>query len=224
RDGGIPAMRKRFKQPELRDSILHGIHESIQARTADPSKLVLASKEADLNGKSLADLAQQWGMTPEEVVMKVCSDSSPSVHSFMMEEEDIENFMVQPWVMTGSDGGGGHPRAFGTFARKIREYAMNRGVLSIAQVIYKSTKLPATTLNIRDRGLIETGYYADLVLFDPETYRATSTYQDGEQLAEGVAYVLVNGVLSIDEGKATSALSGRALRLNQGEKAVRNKP
>lgn len=224
RDGGTSAMRERFKDPQLRDSIMQGIHASIQARTADPDKLVLATRDTSLNGKSLGEMARKWNISPEEAVIRICSDSAPSVHSFMMKEEDIENFMVQPWVMTGSDGGGGHPRAFGTFARKIREYAMNRGVLSIAQVIYKSTKLPATTLNIRDRGLIETGYYADLVLFDPETYRATSTYQDGEQLAEGVAYVLVNGVLSIDEGKATSALSGRALRLNQGEQAVRNKP
>ena len=218
RDGGVSAMRERFAQPELRDSILKGIHASIQARTADPSKLVLATSDPALNGKSLADLAQQWDMSPEEVVMEVCSDSSPSVHSFMMKETDIENFMKQPWVMTGSDGGGGHPRAFGTFAYKIREYAMNRGVLSVSQAIYKSSYLTAQTLHIADRGLIKEGYFADLVLIDPEKYEAKSNYENGEQLAVGAPYVIVNGHIAIDNGELQNGLYGKALRLTQQNK------
>lgn len=213
RDGGIPAMRERFTQPELRDSIIKGIHASIMARTADPSKLVLATTDPALNGKSLADLSKAWNMTPEEVVIEVCSDSSPSVHSFMMKEADIENFMKQPWVMTGSDGGGGHPRAFGTFAYKIREYAMNRGVISVSQAIYKSSYLTAQTLHIADRGLIKEGYYADIVLIDPDKYEAKSTYEDGEQLAVGAPYVIVNGHLAIDQGELQDGLYGKALRL-----------
>src|SRR5690554_3409711 len=87
-DGGVAAMRRRFRQTELRDSIIKGIHASIQARTADPSKLILSSRnDKELNGKSLADLAAQWGISAEEAVIKVCLTATPSVHSFMMLEE-----------------------------------------------------------------------------------------------------------------------------------------
>lgn len=212
-DGGLVAMRSRLRQPELRDAIIQGIQGSIQARTADPAKLVLASQDDSLNGKSLADLAKEWGVTAEEAVIKVCLESAPSVHSFMMQEEDIENFMVRPWVMTGSDGGSGHPRAFGTFARLFREYVFNRQVMSVAEAIYKSSYLTAQTLQVKDRGLIKPGYYADIVLFDPQQFRAESDYLDGEQLATGVMYVLVNGQLAIDQGILQEGLYGKALRL-----------
>src|SRR5690606_9563185 len=141
------------------------------------------TRDQELNGKSLADLAEEWGITPEEVVIKVCLTAGPSVHSFMMQEEDIENFMRQPWVMTGSDGGGGHPRAFGSFARVIEEYVLNRNVLSMAEAIHKGTHLTAQTLQVKERGLIKEGYYADICLFDPTSFQARSTYNDGEQLA-----------------------------------------
>lgn len=214
-DGGVSAMRKRFRQPELRDSIIKGIHASIQARTADPARLVLSSSDPELNGQSLADLAQKWGITAEEAVIKVCLTSTPSLHSFMMTEEDIENFMRQPWVMTGSDGGGGHPRAFGSFARVVREYALTRGVISLSQAIHKSSALTAQTLQVKDRGWIKEGYFADLILFNPETYKAESTYENGEQLATGMEYVIINGQVVIEEGKYQNGLHGKALRLNQ---------
>lgn len=214
-DGGLVAMRSRLRQPELRDTIIKGIHQSIQARTADPSKLVLASSNTEWNGKSLADLAEAWDLSAEEVVIKVCLEGAPSVHSFMMLEEDIENFMIQPWVMTGSDGGSGHPRAFGTFARLLEEYVFKRQVMSVSEAIYKSTYLTAQTLQVKDRGLIQEGYYADIVLFDPHKIQAVSNYLDGEQLAGGVPYVLVNGKLAIDQGELQDGLYGKALRLNK---------
>lgn len=215
RDGGVAAMRKRFNQPELRERILKGIHESIQARTADPSKLILASKtDSTLNGKSLAELANKWNISAEEAVMKVCAVSSPSVHSFMMTEEDIEKFMIQPWVMTGSDGGSNHPRAFGSFARKIREYALNRKVISVSQAIHTSTYLTAKTLQVKERGQIKEGYFADIVLFDPQKIQDNSTYENGEILATGVPFVIVNGTLVIKNENWEGKLTGKALKLN----------
>lgn len=213
-DGGVAAMRSRFRQPELRDSILSGIHRSIQSRTADPSKLVLSSQDPELNGRSLADLAAAWDITPEEVVIKVCLLSTPSVHSFMMQEFDVENFLRQPWVMTGSDGGGGHPRAFGSFVRIVEEYALKRQVLSLSAAIHKSSYLTAQTLQIRDRGLVAEGYYADLILFDPLKLKENASYADGEQLATGMDYVIINGQLAIDGGLMQKGLNGKALRLN----------
>lgn len=215
RDGGVSAMRKRLENIELRDRILKGIHEGIQARTADPSKLILASDEEEfLNGKSLAELAEIWSISAEEVVVRACAESAPSVYSFMMKAEDVENFMVQPWVMTGSDGGGGHPRGFGTFARVIREYALNRKLLSVSKAIHRSTHLTAKTLQVKDRGLIKEGYFADLLLFNPREIQDNATYDNGQVLASGVLFVIVNGTVVIQDGEWQEELTGRALRLN----------
>lgn len=214
RDGGVKVMRERLQQKELRDTILKGIAKSIEARTADPSKLVLASKDERWNGKSLLDLSRQWNIPVEEAVIKVCMESLPSVHSFMMKEQDIANFMTRPWVMTGSDGGSGHPRAFGSFVRKIRKYALEDKVLSVSQAIYKSSYLTAKTLQIKDRGAVEEGYYADIVLFDPDTITDNGTYEDGEVLASGVSHVIVNGKLVIKNGRWQEILPGKSLKLN----------
>lgn len=214
RDGGIKAMRKRLQEPALRDSILKGIAENIEARTADPSKLVLASKDERWNGKSLQELSEQWGISAEEAVVRVCQQSLPSVHSFMMKQEDIVNFMSQPWVMTGSDGGSGHPRGFGSFARKIRRYTLEEKVMSLSQTIYKSSYLTAKTFQVTDRGAIKEGYYADIVLFDPKTITDNGTYENGEVLASGVSHVLVNGQPVIANGKWQGLLPGKSLKLN----------
>jgi len=213
RDGGNAGMKERFNQPELRDSILKGIHESIMARTADPGKLVISgAKDASIDGKNLAAVATAWNMTAEEAVIKICSDSSPSLHSFMMTDGDIRNFMVQPWVMTCSDGGSGHPRAYGSFARMLRVYALDRSVLSLSKAIHQSSGLTATTLKIKDRGFIKEGYFADLVLFDPKLVKDNATYDKADQLATGVNYVIVNGQIAIREGAYQNGLYGKSLR------------
>jgi len=215
RDGGIKAMRERFKDPALKDSILNGIVESINARTADASKLMLSQPGKEYHNKSLAEVAEEYGISPEEAVMEICSENSPSVLSFMMKEEDVVNFMTQPWVMVGSDGGSGHPRGFGTFARVVQEYALKRNVLSLSEAIYKSTHFTASTMRVKDRGLIKEGYYADIMLFDPQRISANSSYEDGELLASGVDYVLVNGQLVIEHEEWTNNLPGKSLRFNQ---------
>lgn len=213
RDGGVKAMRERFKNPELIDSILNGIRESIQARTADASMLFLYSPQQKYHNKSLQTVANDWNITPEEAVVRICATSSPSVHSFMMKEDDLLNFMVKPWVMIGSDGGGGHPRSFGSFARILEYYTLQKNVLSLSEAIYKSSHLTAKTLNIKNRGLIKEGYYGDIMLFDPKTIKANSNWENGEVLATGVKYVLVNGKLAIEDGNWTKLLNGKPLKL-----------
>lgn len=219
RDGGSKAMRARFADNELQDSILHGIAENIRVRTGTADKLFLSiPSDKFLDNKSLDEVAKSWEISPEKAVIEILKKKSPSVHSFSMTEEDLLNFMTQPWVMVGSDGGGGHPRAFGTFPRVLRRYAIDKNVLSVAKAIHKSTGLTAETLKIKDRGLIKEGYYADIVLFDPKTIEDKAVFGNAEQLASGIEYVLVNGTLTIDNGKYTKALAGRALRLNEKTK------
>lgn len=216
RNGGVSAMRERFKQPELRDSIIKGINQSINARTADASKLIIsAANNKEIHTLSIQAIADKWKMTPADAVIKMCTTASPSIISFMMQEEDIETFMKKPWVMTGSDGGGGHPRGFGSFTRVIEEYSQKRKLMSMSKAIYKSSYLTAQTLNVAKRGLVKEGYFADLFLFNPSEYKNNNSYENPEVEASGIKYLWVNGKLAIDKGNLVYNLSGKALRLNQ---------
>lgn len=219
REGGYEAMRRRLEDPQLKDSVLHGIRQLIAKQTGAAERLHLSTTTHELlDGKTLADVAEDWGIPVEDAVLRIAlseeSRMSVLVHSFSMSEEDMLNFMVQPWVMTGSDGDLGHPRAFGTFARILREYTLDRHLFSMAYAVYRSSGLTAATLNVKDRGVIKEGYFADVVLFDPNEIKDNATYENGEQLASGVCYVIVNGELTIDNGKYTGALAGKSLRLN----------
>ena len=129
-----------------------------------------------------------------------------------MSEPDIETFMKRGWVMTGSDGSGGHPRKYGTYSRKLREYVYNRRTITLPFMIRASTSLAAETFGFRERGLVREGYFADLIVFDERSVTDKSTYEQPQLLAEGMRWVLVNGTLAVDEGRLTDALGGRVLR------------
>lgn len=129
-----------------------------------------------------------------------------------MSETDIEAFYAQPWTATSSDGsialpsdGPVHARFYGTFPRRIRHYAMERKVTTVENAVRGATSLPAQILGLRDRGMVREGFWADLVVFDPETIRDAATFFEPHQQAEGIDYVLVNGVFVVEDGK----LAGR---------------
>ena len=127
-----------------------------------------------------------------------------------MSEIDIEAFYAQPWTATSTDGrialptdGPVHARYYGTFPRKIRHYAMERKVLTVENAVRSSTSLPAQILGLRDRGLLREGHHADIVVFDPESIKDTATFFKPHQYAEGINFVLVNGVFVVEEGELT---------------------
>ena len=124
-----------------------------------------------------------------------------------------------PWVATASDGSATakdrtvpHPRNYGTFPRKIGRYAIEDQLISVGQAIRSATGLPADVLRLPERGYLKTGYFADVVVFDPKTFRDTATYDQPHQYATGVRLLLVNGKAVIEGGKETNALPGRPLR------------
>jgi N-acyl-D-aspartate/D-glutamate deacylase len=119
--------------------------------------------------------------------------------------------MRQPWVMTGSDASTGHPRAYGSFARKYEEYVVRRGVLTLREFIERSTALTAATFGLEDRGRLRPGAFADIVVFDPRSYAARATYEQPTLLAAGVQTVVVNGVVAVENGALTGAAAGRGL-------------
>ena len=117
--------------------------------------------------------------------------------------------------MTGSDGSSGHPRKYGTFPRKLREYVFGKKLITLPFAIRASSVLTAETFRIPERGLLKVGYFADVIVFDPQTVRDRATYEQPETLATGMKYVIVNGKISVDERKYTGMLAGRALRKTQ---------
>ena len=136
-----------------------------------------------------------------------------------MNDRDIDTIMRQPYTMTSSDGGlvamnegKPHPRNYGAFARKLAVYVRERGTLSLEAAIRSMTSLPAAVFGIKDRGAIREGAFADIAVFDPAKLRDRATYADPHQLAEGMSYVLVNGVVVVNEGTFTNATPGRVLR------------
>ncbi|MBD8487277.1 D-aminoacylase [Echinicola sp. CAU 1574] len=212
-DGGYEDMVSRFDQTDLRDSIIVGIKENIRKRGGPESLIFSDAKEEEMNGLSLGDMAKQLGLSLPETTMEVLKkDGSIQVISFNMKESDLNLFMQQPWVMTGSDGGAGHPRQFGTFSRKMRKYVIEEKVISLPFMVHSSSGLTAETFKIKDRGFVRTGYYADLILFDPSKVHDRATFENPYEEAVGMEYVWVNGQMAIEKGEYTGQLAGKALR------------
>jgi N-acyl-D-amino-acid deacylase len=134
-------------------------------------------------------------------------------------EDDVDAIMSQPWTATSTDAGVAlpedgpdtHARYYGSYPRKLRRYALDRGVISIENAVRSSTSLPAQILGIRDRGLLREGLAADVVIFDPVKIRDKATFSEPHQYAEGIDFALVNGKFVVDGGKLTGALPGQVL-------------
>ncbi len=140
--------------------------------------------------------------------------------TFMMDEADVETNLRHPRVMVGSDGlpnpeGRPHPRLYGTFPRVLAEYGRRRGLFTLEAAIVKMSSLPCERFGLRDRGRIEVGRFADLLLFDPTTIVDRATYADPKQHPVGIDLVLVNGEIAAEGGRATDVRAGRFLRFNK---------
>src|SRR5262249_50722324 len=141
------------------------------------------------------------------------------VVSFGMSEENVRLTMKQPFVATASDGSVQlpsdtvpHPRSYGCFPKKIGYYALQEKVITVEQAIHSASGLPADILRLPDRGYLRPGHYADIVAFDPKTYRAQATFEKPHQYATGVRYLIINGQMVIADGKFRGQLAGRPLR------------
>jgi N-acyl-D-amino-acid deacylase len=209
--GGSAALLQRIGDASVRPRLMAEMQKNLDRRGGPGSLLLTASPDKEFVGKTLAKIAQERGVSPIEAALIVIQRGGADVASFNMQESDMRNFMRQDWVMTCSDGSSGHPRKYGTFPFKLRKYVFDEHVITLPFAIRSSTSLPAETLGLKDRGLLKTGYFADVVVFDPKTIRARSTYEQPTLLATGVVYLLVNGQLAIDAGELTNAHAGRPL-------------
>ncbi|MBD8678235.1 amidohydrolase family protein [Sphingomonas sp. CFBP 13720] len=203
-DGGRQALLSRLGDARLRTDMV----ENLRKRGGADRLLITEGAEKD---RTLAAVAARMRIDPVAAAIATIRVADPAVASFNQREDDIAAFMRQPWVMTGSDASPGHPRVYGSFARKYAKYVRADRVLTLRQFIDRSATLAADTFRLTGRGRIAPGRFADIVVFDPKTYAAQATYADPTRPAIGVRTVLVNGRIAVDGGRATGVAAGRAL-------------
>jgi len=219
------ALRRTMADPKRLETLRSDVAHEIARRGGADNVIVYEHTDTSLYGKSLAAIARQWSVDPVEAAIRIQLEGLPNraggarMRGFSMHENDMEAFARQPWVATSTDAGialpdgppSTHARFYGSFPRKIRHYAIERGAISIEDAIRSSTSLPAMIMGLKDRGLIREGMAADLVVFDLATIRDTATFFEPHQYAQGVEYVFVNGVAVVDGSKITWALPGKVL-------------
>lgn len=233
-EGGLERWIERLQDPELRRRVLDEINDADAdwenlLHNAGPSNIhlsVLRNEELrPLTGKSLAEVAEEWGLSPAETMVELVIRDRSSVGAtfFLMAEENIEKKIALPYVTFGSDATSiaaegrfletkPHPRTYGTFARVLGKYTRDRQVLPLAETIHRLTGMPAERLRLEDRGQLQTGYFADVVVFDPATVQDHATYDDPHQYATGIEHVFVNGVAALRDGEPTDARPGQVVR------------
>ena len=190
--------------------------------------VIVSNKYPQFVGKNFIDIFDQLQKDPFDVVVQFVLDEPDMLFAGgSMSENDLQHALKQNWVMVSSDGGAapmrteneepsrGHPRIFGSFPKVFRKYVREEKLLTLENAVRKMSSLPASVLQMRDRGLLLKGYKADVVIFDPETLKDNATYQDSRQYSTGMQYVIVNGEISIDNGNFIDVLAGKLLLLNE---------
>lgn len=219
-EGGREQLMARLGNPAEREKIEREMAENMKRRGgAESLQIGRASKDPSLEGMRLSAVAQKMKLDPIDAAIKLMQDNEGvPIVSFNMSDADVEAFMRQPWTMTCSDGdlavfgeGAAHPRAYGSFPRKIRLYALEKKTIPLEKAIHAATGLPASVLGLPDRGLIRRGAIADVLVFDMAKLRDTATYEKPHAYAEGMVHVLVNGQAVIDAGTFNDHRAGRIL-------------
>ena len=234
-EGGQEARVKRLKDPATRKRIAREMltpsdeWENLYLGVGGPSGYqVVGLKNPDLkhlNGKTIAEIAEIWNTSPEEAAMDLIIKDDSKVMSvgFSMSQKNVDRKIPVPWISFCTDSPSVategifleshiHPRAYGSFPRILAKYVREDRVLTMEAAIRKMTSLPATTLRLDRRGMLKEGYFADIVIFDPDTVQDHATYEKPHQYSTGIQHVLVNGVAVVKDGEHTGATPGRVVR------------
>jgi dihydroorotase/N-acyl-D-amino-acid deacylase len=233
-DGGDEKLIERLRDPALRTRIRQEMStpskawdnewQEIPGPEAVEICVVQNPKLLPLQGKRLSDVAKMWNKDPIDSLFDILieDDAFTSVAVFGMSQPDVTLALQQPWVSVDNDSSGAspegllgqehpHPRAYATFPRVLSKYVREDRALTLPDAIRKFSALPAQRMRLNDRGVLKAGMWADVVVFDPETIRDRATFDQPNQLSEGMEYVLVNGIPVIDGGKMTGARPGKVL-------------
>lgn len=224
REGGVDATIKRLSNPDLRQRILN----DIEFEHAPDKILLVGFKNPELRkylGKYLSEVSKELGKSPEETMMDLIveDDSRIQVVYFSMSEENIARKIQQPWMSFCSDAGSysaegvfleqsTHPRAYGSFVRVLGKYSREENLIPLQEAVRRLSALPAKNLKIKNRGQLKAGYFADVVIFDPEKVTDHATFQEPHQYATGVSHVIVNGIQVLKDGEHTGATPGKFIK------------
>ena len=234
-DGGFGKLWQRLHDPVIRKQMTKAMNtdasdwENLYYGAGGAEHVLLLSFKQDslkkFTGKTLAEVAKMRGTTPEETAMNLIIQDSTrvGVAYFLMNEDNVKKQVALPWVSFGSDEASyttegvflksnAHPRAYGNFARVLGHYARDEKVLTLKDAIAKLAALPAKHLKLNKRGEIKVGYYADIVIFDPQKIKDNSTFEKPHQYSEGMIDVFVNGVQVLKDGEHTGAKPGRFVK------------
>jgi N-acyl-D-amino-acid deacylase len=233
-DGGMDALYKRLGDPVQRAKIAQEIRtpteawENLYLATGSPDRVLLVEFKSEalkpLTGKTLGEVAKLRGTSPEETIMDLVREDRSRIGTiyFMMSDENLKRQLRLPWVSFASDASSiaaegvflkssAHPRAYGSFARVLGKYVRDEHVLTLPEAIRKLAALPSSNLGLARRGVLKSGNFADVVVFDPATIADRATFEHPHAYAVGVRDVLVNGVLVLKDGEHTGRTPGRAL-------------
>ena len=231
-EGGYAAWAERLQDPEVRARVALEMvtptdkWENLYLASGGASGTLLVSFKNEelkpLTGKTLAEVAEMRGTSPEETAMDLVVEDGSRVQVvyFLMSDDNVTKKVGLPWMAFGSDTGSmapegvflkssTHPRAYGNFARLLGKYVRDEEAAPLEDVIRRLTLFPAENLKLDARGRLEVGYYADVVVFDPQTIRDHATYDEPHRYATGMQHVFVNGVAVLRDGEHTGALPGR---------------
>jgi N-acyl-D-amino-acid deacylase len=234
-DGGYEAAFKRLKDPATRKKIAHAITtpstewENLYLAAGSPDRVLLIEFKSEalkpLTGKSLAEVAKMRNESVPDTIMNLVLEDRSRVGTvyFMMDEENIKKQIALPWVSFGSDASSmvpeppftksnPHPRAYGNFSRLLGRYVRDEKIIPLEEAVRRLTGLPATNLELENRGFIREGMFADVVIFDPAQIADRATFEKPHQYSVGMKHVFVNGVQVLKEGEHTGAKPGRAIQ------------
>lgn len=234
-EGSTEDFIERLRNPEIRKKVEAEMAraetdwENYYQLAGSPENILLLEFDVDslkdLNGTTLAEVSEQRNTNPIPTILDLLIENGGDIGSvfFVMSEENIKKKISQPYMSFGSDArsvaaegnileSSTHPRTYGTFARLLGKYVREEGVIPLNEAIYRLTGLPATNLKIDNRGYLKEGYFADVVIFDPDSIRDNATYENPHQYSEGVHHVFVNGKQVLDNGEHTGAMPGQVVR------------
>jgi N-acyl-D-amino-acid deacylase len=233
--GGIDGWVAQLKKPDVRKRVIAEMRDP----NANWESLLLAAGSADrvlligfkteklkpLTGKSLAEVAKMRGVSPEDAAIDLVIEDHTRVGTayFLMSEENVKLGLQQPWVNIGSDAeapapegpfllSNPHPRAYGAFARFLGRYVRDQKVTTLQDAVRRLTRQPATTFKLKDRGCLDEGCFADIVVFDPAKINDLATFDKPHQYSVGMVHVFVNGTQVLRDGEHTGAKPGQVVR------------
>ncbi|UCC95103.1 MAG: amidohydrolase family protein, partial [Candidatus Omnitrophota bacterium] len=233
--GGSGAFRTRLRNPEIRKRLLKEMTtpsedwENLFLLSGSPENILIVglknSRLKHLNGKTLAEIAKIRGTSPAETAIDLLAEDASRVDTvyFFMSEENIKKQIKLPWVSFCSDSPSlapeglflqsvVHPRAYGSFARLLGKYVREEKLIPLPEAIRRLSSLPAENLKLDRRGKLQKGYFADIVVFDPNTITDHATYEKPHRYATGMIHVFVNGIQVLKDGDHTGATPGKIVR------------